>query len=137
MGIAKEDNKCTIMWQNNTSQGNISFVEALFEVFEEGYKYEWTGLTDDEPQFTPMYKRVVLYKENKTIEDEAEVNDLSLIIEDQGKEDDEIEDPVDILNSLTKKKALLDFAKKIDVEVSEDMIHPASIKKLLKEKLSK
>lgn len=60
-------------------------------------------------------------------------------LEVQASEDQEVVESEDIevdLDSLTKKKELLEFAESKGIEIPEDCKQPAKIKKYLKEKLA-
>lgn len=107
MSVVKENNKCTIMWQNNSGEGNVNFMRTLFDCFKEGYEYTFTNLIDDEPLFTPMFKRVVLYKGNSYI--------LALI------------------NDLNTVEEMHEFAKEHEIVIPEDITHRMKIKKFLKD----
>ena len=110
MSVVKEDNKCTITWQNNSAEGNIGFMQAIDEAYQDGYRYKFTNRIADEPFFNTMVKRVVLYKE--CAGELSELEDCKTIKDMEG------------------------FAKRYGIEIPEDITHHQKIRKFLKEKVS-
>jgi hypothetical protein len=107
--LAENEDHKTLNYRSLKMRDVSDLIKQINELFESGYKIDEDFAPKDCPKIPIIYN-------------------LRFIKEDESKKDDGI-------NSLTKKKDLLEYAKLHDIEVPENVDRPAGIKKYIKENL--
>lgn len=118
-----EDNKEKIVVINKRNDviGWKKFFSELQEKFDQGYRIHISNLRKENP-IAGAVQRVFMVKD--TVEDAPPKQEFV----DTSKEVD--------LDSLTKKKDLVEYAEKSGIEIPEDLKQPAAIKKHIQSNLS-
>lgn len=109
-----------------TEEEDVIIPEETVEPSEDA-KEEGEGNTTETPE-------EIVEPSEEPVEESSEEDQED---EEKPEEDESSEDKEDELDSLTKKKELLAYAKKVEIEIPDNVTIPSQIKKYIKDNLDK
>ena len=115
-------------YQSLKMQDAVDLCKYINQMFKDGYVIEEDFIPRNCPKIPRLFN-LKFIKPSDTPSDEID-DDEEIEID----EDDSSSETIDI-DSLNKKDELLAFAEKAYIEIPEDVTHPMSIKKFIKDNL--